>query len=54
MTEKKIEQAVRSTGNTAKAAAIDIKTAHRGLPAPANVEHLDDNFTFMCAHVWER
>ena len=32
-TEKKIEQAVRSTGNTVKAAATDTETAHPDLPA---------------------
>jgi copper chaperone CopZ len=37
-TEKKIEQAVRSTGNTVKAAATDTKTPHPDLPASANVE----------------
>jgi copper chaperone CopZ len=37
-TEKKIEQAVRSTGNTVKAAATDRETPHPDLPTPANVE----------------
>ena len=37
-TEKKIEQAVRSTGNTVKAAATDTKTPHPDLPTSANVE----------------
>jgi copper chaperone CopZ len=37
-TEKKIEEAVRSTGNTVKAAATDTETAHPDLPTPANVE----------------
>jgi hypothetical protein len=37
-TEKKIEQAVRSTGNTIKAAATDTETAHPNLPTSANVE----------------
>ena len=36
--EKKIEEAVRSTGNTVKAAATDIDAAHPDLPMPANVE----------------
>jgi copper chaperone CopZ len=36
-TEKKIAQAVRSTGNTVKAAATDTETAHPDLPTPANV-----------------
>jgi copper chaperone CopZ len=33
-TEKKIEQAVRSTGNTVKSAAIDTEAAHPDLPMP--------------------
>ena len=37
-TEKKIEQAVRSTGSTVKAAATDTKTPHPDLPTSANVE----------------
>jgi copper chaperone CopZ len=37
-TEKKIEQAIRSTGNTVKAAATDTKTPHPDLPTSANVE----------------
>jgi copper chaperone CopZ len=37
-TEKKIERAVRSTGNTVKAAATDTKTPHPDLPTSANVE----------------
>ena len=37
-TEKKIEQAVRSTGNTVKAAATDTKTPHPDLPTSANVK----------------
>jgi len=37
-TEKKIEQAVRSTGNTVKAAATDTKTPHPDLPTSANLE----------------
>jgi copper chaperone CopZ len=37
-TEKKIEQAVRSTGNTVKDAATDTEAAHPDLPTPANVE----------------
>jgi copper chaperone CopZ len=37
-TEKKIEEAVRSTGNTVKAAATDTETAHPDLPTPANLE----------------
>jgi hypothetical protein len=36
--EKKIEQAVRSTGSNVKAAATDTETAHPDLPTPANVE----------------
>ena len=31
-TEKKIEQAIRSTGSTVKAAATDTETAHPDLP----------------------
>jgi copper chaperone CopZ len=37
-TEKKIEQVIRSTGNTVKAAATDRETPHPDLPASANVE----------------
>ena len=37
-TEKKIEDAVRSTGSTVKAAAADRETPHPDLPTPANVE----------------
>jgi hypothetical protein len=37
-TEKKIEQAVRSTGSTVKAAATDTETVHPDLPTSANVE----------------
>jgi allophanate hydrolase subunit 1 len=37
-TEKKIEEAVRSTGSTIKAAATDRETPHPDLPNPANVE----------------
>jgi copper chaperone CopZ len=36
-TEKRIEQAVRSTGTTIKAAATDTESAHPDLPTPANV-----------------
>ena len=36
--EKKIEQAVRSTGSSIKAAATDTETAHPDLPTPANIE----------------
>ena len=38
MSEKKIEQAIRSTGSTVKAAATDSETAHPDLPIPVNVE----------------
>jgi copper chaperone CopZ len=38
MSEKKIEQAIRSTGTTIKAAATDTEGAHPDLPTPANVE----------------
>jgi copper chaperone CopZ len=37
-TEKKIEQAIRSTGSTVKAAATDIETAHPDLPTSASLE----------------
>lgn len=37
-TDKKIDQAVRSTGNTVKAAATETETPHPDLPTPANVE----------------
>ena len=37
--EKKIEEAIRSTGSRVKAAATDTKTARPHLPTPANVEH---------------
>ena len=37
-TEKKIEQAVHSTGNTVKAAATDTKAPHPDLPTSANVK----------------
>jgi copper chaperone CopZ len=36
--EKKIEQAIRSTGSTVKAAATDTETAHPNLPMPASME----------------
>jgi copper chaperone CopZ len=36
--EKKIEEAIRSTGSTVKAAATDRETPHPDLPSPANVE----------------
>jgi hypothetical protein len=36
--EKKIEEAVRSTGNTIKTAATDTETAHPGLPTAAHVK----------------
>jgi copper chaperone CopZ len=37
-TEKKIEQAVRSTGSTVKAAATDRETPHPDLPSTVNVQ----------------
>jgi copper chaperone CopZ len=43
--EKRIEQAVRSTGSTVKAAATDIETAHPDLPTSANVEAKGDSRT---------
>src|SRR6478736_4356909 len=36
-TEKKIEQAIRSTGTTIKTAATDTEGAHPDLPLPVNV-----------------
>jgi copper chaperone CopZ len=36
--EMKIEDAIRSTGSTVKAAAADRETPHPNLPTPANVE----------------
>ena len=36
--EKKIEEAIRSTGNTVKVAATDRETPHPDLPNPASVE----------------
>jgi hypothetical protein len=41
-TEKKIEQTVRSTGSSVKAAATDIETAHADLPTPPNVAPSED------------
>ncbi len=38
ITEKKIEQAVRSTGGTVKAAATDTESAHPDLPTSANLK----------------
>jgi copper chaperone CopZ len=37
-TEKKIEQAIRSTGAAVKAAAKGTESVHPDLPTPANVE----------------
>ena len=37
-TEKKLEEAIRSTGTTIKAAATDTEGAHPDLPTPANAE----------------
>ena len=37
-TEKKIEQAIRSTGTTSKATATDTEGAHPDLPTPAGPE----------------
>ena len=44
-TEKKIEEAIRSTGSTVKAAATDRETPHPDLPSPANVEAKGDSRT---------
>ena len=41
-TEKKIEEAIRSTGNTVKAAAADTETPHPDLSAPAHGEPSHD------------
>ena len=38
--EKKIEQGIRSTGNTVKAAATDTETAHPDLPTRRMQSHL--------------
>ena len=43
--EKKIEEAIRSTGSTVKAAATDRETPHPDLPSPANVEAKGENRT---------
>ena len=40
MSEKKIEQAIHSTGSTVKAAATDTETAHPDLVTPANAEQV--------------
>ena len=44
-TEKKIEQAVRSTGSTVKAAITDRETPHPDLPTPAIVEAKEEGRT---------
>jgi hypothetical protein len=36
-TDKKIEEAIRSTGSTIKAAATDRETPHPDLPTPTNL-----------------
>ena len=41
-TEKKIEQAIRSTGSTVEAAARDTETAHPELPTPTNAKQAPD------------
>jgi copper chaperone CopZ len=41
-TEKKIEQAIRSTGTTIKAAATDRESAHPDLPTPADAEQAEN------------
>jgi copper chaperone CopZ len=38
ISEKKIEQAIRCTGSTVKAAATDTETTHPDLPTRANAE----------------
>src|SRR5438034_8498988 len=48
--EKKIEQAVRSTGSTVKAAATDTESAHPDLPMPANVERALVENADHCEH----
>ena len=42
-TEKKIEQAIRSTGTTIKAAATDTEGAHPDLPTSENVDRAVGN-----------
>jgi copper chaperone CopZ len=39
-TEKKIEEAIRSTGTSIKAAATDTEKAHPDLPTPASPEQV--------------
>ena len=38
-TEKKIEQTIRSTGTTVKAAVTGTESAHPDLPTPTQIEH---------------
>src|SRR5256714_7455357 len=38
-TEKKIEQTIRSTGTTVKAAVTDTESVHPDLPTPTQIEH---------------
>jgi copper chaperone CopZ len=44
-TDKKIEEAIRSTGNTVKATATDTETPHPNLPRPANTEQTPSETT---------
>jgi copper chaperone CopZ len=44
-TDQKIEEAIRSTGNTAKAMAADRETPHPDLPGPAHVEENGESRT---------
>lgn len=41
-TEKKIEQAVHSTGSTVKTAATDTEAAHPDLPTSTNIQEAPD------------
>ena len=43
--EKKIEEAIRSTGSTVKAAATDRETPDPDLPSPANFEANEESRT---------
>jgi copper chaperone CopZ len=49
-TEKKIEQAIRSTGATVKAAVADRETPHPDLSTPANVEQPPDGSAHQGEH----
>ena len=49
-TEKKIEEAVRSTGTTVKAAATDTERPHPDQPTPVNVEKAPRKDTHLGEH----